>query len=204
MRRSIYTVGYGNRPIDEVLSLIAHYGVQVVADVRSWPYSARFPDFSREALSAHLKQASVMYVFLGDELGARPTDPDLYVAGRVSYEAMARSSAFRGGIERVELGIEKYRCALLCAEKDPLDCHRAVLIGRCLQSEGIEVQHIDASGEIEAQEALEWRLLRRYKLEQVPLFDSVSSKAATDEAYARRGKELAYDIDAAYRARRDE
>jgi len=199
--KTVYTIGYGNRPLEKFLDLVRQYEIETVCDVRSSPYSSRFPHFTREPLSQALRGIDVKYVFLGNELGARPSDPDLYEDGRASYKAMANSAAFRQGIERVETGAEQYTLALLCAEKDPLDCHRAILISPALVASGIVVNHIDAGGRLESQSELEGRLLRKLGLDQVPLFGSLSDSDPIEQAYSRRGYELAYDIEADYRTR---
>ena len=201
MRDVIYTVGYGNRPIDQFLGLITHYKIDAVCDVRSSPYSSRFPDFAREPLREALLAIGTKYVFLGEELGARPSDPDMYENGRASYPAMRHSSAFRQGIERIEAGLRTYSLALLCAEKDPLDCHRSILIAPALVSSGYVVNHVDAKGALETHSDLESRLLRMFGLDQGTLFGSLGRSEALDEAYRRRGHDLAYDVDAAYRER---
>jgi uncharacterized protein (DUF488 family) len=194
---TIYTIGYGNRTIEEFLALLMCHGIQVVCDVRSGPYSSRFPEFSREPLSKILASNGIKYLFMGDVLGARPLDPDMYVNGRASYDAMRKSSAFNNGIERLEIGSEKYRVAIMCAEKDPFDCHRAILIGRRLEEDGIKVLHIDAVGQTETQSALEVRLLKHTN-NQTSLFDSSQPSEVLAAAYAQRGFELSYDVDAAY------
>lgn len=198
---TVYTIGYGNRPIDNFISILRKYRIEVVCDVRSSPYSSRFPDYNQNALSTSLRNAGAKYIFLGEELGARPSDPDLYKNGRASYPAMANSSAFRRGIERIETGLKKFCVGILCAEKDPLDCHRAILIAPVLAAAGITVNHIDARGSVESHEHLESRLLRAFGLEQRPLFESPDQADPLIEAYRRRGEDLAYDIDAAYRSR---
>lgn len=197
----IFSIGYGNRSTNDFLSLLRRNDIQVVCDVRSTPYSGRFPDFSREALHSLLKQHGIKYLFMGDVLGARPSDPDCYVAGRASYKAMACSSAFQQGIERVQVGATKCNLALMCAEKEPMDCHRAILICRQLASEGFDVLHIDAKGKIEAHSDFEARLLKHYKLDQTSLFDERPSTTALSEAYDRREQEIAYVV-AAYSAGR--
>jgi len=196
----VYTLGYGNRSIEDFLSLLQRYEIEVVCDVRSAPYSSRFPDFSREVLQAALKGCGLRYLFMGELLGARPSDPDCYENGRVSYDLLSKSSAFRQGIERVETGAETLRIALMCAEKDPLDCHRAVLISRWLSHSGISILHIDATGDIETHSQFEARLLKRFKLDQASLFDLRSNEEALNEAYIRRGHDLAFDAAAVYSA----
>lgn len=190
--KTIYTIGYGNRPIEDFLGLMRHYGIETVCDVRSSPYSFRFPHFTRESLAQALSGINVEYVFLGNELGARPSDPDLYEDGRASYKAMALSAAFRQGIERVEVGAENSTLALLCAEKDPLDCHRAILISPALIASGAVVNHIVPGGRLESQSELEVRLLRKLGLDQLPLIGSPGDSNPIEQAYSRRGYELAY------------
>ncbi len=197
----ILTVGYGNRDINAFLALLRRYRIDVICDVRSTPYSARYESFNRETLQIVLRESGIRYLFLGELLGARPSDPDLYVAGRASYEAMEQSSMYRQGIERLEIGMGSYRIAIMCAEKDPLDCHRAVLIGRTLVRNGTPVQHIGPDGRLEPHAELERRMLRKCGLLQASLFEPSSDSATLAEAYKKRGAELAYDIEAAYRKR---
>lgn len=200
-RDVVLTIGYGNRPIDAFLGLIKRHEIDAICDVRSSPYSSRFPDFSREPLREALLGIGTKYVFLGEELGARPSGADMYEGGRASYEAMKKSSAFRQGIERIEAGLKTYSLALLCAEKDPLNCHRSILIARTLVRNGYVVNHIGAKDELESHSDLESRLLRMFGLDQGLLFGSLDRLEALEEAYRRRGHDLAYDVDAAYRGR---
>lgn len=197
----LYTIGYGNRTIGDFLGLLKRYEIKAVCDVRSVPYSSRYPDYVREALCEALRRIDIDYVFLGRELGARPSDPELYENGRASYQAMAKSPVFLGGIQRVKNGLTKYSIALLCAERDPLDCHRAILISPVLVEDGIAVTHIDSKGDLESHGDLESRLLRKLGLDQARLFGAPSDVRPIEEAYRRRGLDLAYDVEAAYRAR---
>jgi uncharacterized protein (DUF488 family) len=201
LKRSVYTIGYGGRTIDDVVALITKHRVAAIADVRTTPYSNRYPAFAREQLQQTLQTLRVSYVFLGEELGARPSDPAMYDKGRVSYRLLRSSSAFRSGIARISGGSESLQIALLCAEKDPLACHRAILIAPALVREGLQVLHIGANGGVESQADLERRLLALYGLDQVPLFSHSDDGRALDEAYSRRSAELAYDVEAAYRTR---
>jgi len=129
--------------------------------VRSRPHSRWSPQFNKHALGTALGENNVAYVFLGKELGGRPEDPALLKNGKPNYEAMSRSDLFRAGIERIIEGAKTHRIALLCAERDPLDCHRFLLIGRHLASRAVPMAHILASGEIEAQEETEGRFRSR-------------------------------------------
>lgn len=105
--KKAFTVGYGNRDFEQFVNLLKENLIEVVCDVRSSPYSKRFGNFNRETLQISLQSFLIKYVFLGDSLGARPSDPEMYINGRASYEMIEKSSNYAQGIERLELGIEK-------------------------------------------------------------------------------------------------
>src|SRR5262249_13683729 len=135
------------------------------ADVRSTPYSRFNPQFRREKLQASLAEAGIQYVFLGAELGARSSDPACYDAdGRVSYAKLARTELFRSGIQRLITGSAQYRIAIRCAEREPLECHRTILVARELVREGVPVMHILADGSLEPHEHAMQRLITNLKL----------------------------------------
>ena len=149
-KHPIFTIGHSSHSLEDFLALLSRHHVTAVADVRSAPWSRFNPHFSRNALSAVLKARGIRYVYLGRELGGRPDDPALYdEAGQVDYEQVAQTDVFRDGIARVVGGAADHRIALMCAEKEPLDCHRTHLVARALDAEGVEVAHILADGGIE-------------------------------------------------------
>ena len=146
----IFTIGHSNHSLEDFLALLSKHRVTAVADVRSAPWSRFNPHFNRNALFAALEARGVRYVYLGRELGGRPDDPALYDEnGHVHYERIAQTSGFRDGIARVAGGAASHRIALMCAEKEPLDCHRTHLVARALDAEGVAVMHILADGGIE-------------------------------------------------------
>ena len=185
----VFTIGHSSHPIEKFIKLLNTHRIDVVADVRSQPYSRHFPWFSKEPLKIALRKAGIRYVFLGQEFGARRDEPECYIDGVVDYERIAKTSTFAAGLERLRKGREKYRIALMCAEKDPLDCHRTVLVSR-YASDFADVQHILAKGGIETHAEAETRLLKRFNQEASDLF--ASSKTILNQAYERRGKEIAY------------
>lgn len=146
---TIFTVGHSTHPPDVFLGLLRRHGISAVADVRSAPFSRRFPQFDKPALSRSLKDAEIGYVFMGRALGARPDDPSCYAGGRVSYRRLAARPAFLDGVARLKKGARDHRIALMCAEREPLDCHRTILVARALDLEGIAVLHIHADGRLE-------------------------------------------------------
>jgi uncharacterized protein (DUF488 family) len=156
MAAPIYTIGYGNRSIENFIQLLATYHIQYLVDIRSFPYSRPHADFSKAALMLHLKKASVQYVFMGDALGGRPVDQSCYVDGKVDYTKVKDSSNYQKGIQRLQTAFQKQlTVALMCSELRPQECHRSKLVGNTLQGMGIDVDHIDEMGNCKTQQEIE-------------------------------------------------
>ena len=147
------------------MELLRRHRVTALADVRSAPYSRFNPHFNRELLAASLKARGIRYVYLGRELGGRSDDPDDYEEGHIRYDRLARTDRFKDGIDRVARGAAEHRIALMCAEKEPLDCHRTLLVGRALDRRGVKVEHILADGRLEPHTMAMDRLLARLDLD---------------------------------------
>ena len=172
----VLTVGHSNHSPEAFLALLTRHGVTALGDVRSAPYSRFNPHFSRKALSAFLAASGIAYVWLGRELGGRPDDPACYEDGQLRYDRLARTGHYREGIERVLRGAAEHRLALMCAEKDPLHCHRALLVSRSLDDEGLDVAHILADGSLELHESVMDRLLAAHRPDE-DLFAEPKSRA---------------------------
>jgi uncharacterized protein (DUF488 family) len=186
----VYTIGHSTHSIEGFIELLVSHGATVVADVRSRPYSRFNPQFNRESLRADLKKVGISYVFLGRELGARCEDRACYVDGTVQYDLLARTGLFQEGLERVAEGASRHRIALMCAEKDPLTCHRAILVCRHLATRGIAAQHILEDGRLEIHDDAISRLLTEVGIGERDLFRG--REELTAEAYDRRGRQIAY------------
>ncbi len=158
---SVFTVGHATHSLAEFLGLLGKHGVTAVADVRSAPYSRFNPHFNRETLARDLEAAGVRYFFLGGQLGGKPRDLACYEGGRVNYERVRETEAFRKGLDRVIRGAQEHRIALMCAEKDPLGCHRTRLVSFALARQGVEVAHILGNGDLEPHRETEDRLLEQ-------------------------------------------
>jgi uncharacterized protein (DUF488 family) len=174
-RRRIFTIGHSNHALEIFLDLLRQHGVEVLVDVRSQPYSRYTPHFTATALKSAVLEAGLRYLYLGKELGGRP-DPDndafYNPEGHVYYNRVAEWSCFQEGIERVLTGIARYRVALLCAEEDPIDCHRHLLIGWVLQDRhDVEVLHIRGDGSVQAERELREAEERKYEGVQQTLFN---------------------------------
>lgn len=153
MSKPVYTIGHGTRKADDFLSLLKKFNIKYLLDVRSRPYSRFNPQYNKQQLQSFLQEHGITYVFMGDTLGGRPDDPDCYdVHGRISYDVLKEKKYFREGIARVRTALEKdLDIALMCSERKPEECHRSRLIGQVLFSEGIELRHIDETGELKDQ-----------------------------------------------------
>ena len=184
------TIGHSNHSLETFVALLQQHGVSALADVRSAPYSRFNPQFNRKALEGSLKGIGIKYAFLGRALGGRPDDPSCYENGRVRYDRLARTPLFREGLERVVEGAGRERIALMCAEKEPLDCHRTILVGRSLVGRGVAVAHILADGSLEPHDETMSRLLDSMGLPRGDLLQS--REQLIEEALAHRERRIAY------------
>jgi uncharacterized protein (DUF488 family) len=155
----IYTIGYGSRSIDELVATLRQHGIAYLVDVRSAPYSRYKPEYSKEALAATLQAQGIRYLFLGEQLGGRPADPELYNDGKVNYEKVKLQPFYQAGLERVQQAFrQQLYVVLMCSEGKPAQCHRSKLIGASLASLDIPVVHIDEQGALKSQEDVMYEL----------------------------------------------
>ena len=191
--QQVFTIGHSTHTLAHFTSLLKPHGITVVGDVRSRPYSRANPQFNRETLKQNLRQVGIGYVFLGKELGARSEDPSCYVDGKVQYERLAETDLFRQGMDRLRSEINTSRLALMCAEKDPLNCHRTILVARHLFALRMTVQHILADGTLESHAQVLNRLIRQLGLLEKDLFRSRDDVLL--DAYKLQGDRIAYVAD---------
>jgi len=187
-QHQMFTVGHSTHPYCDFLSLLQRHGIEVIADVRSSPFS-RFSWFNRSDLEKALKESGIRYVFLGKELGARREERECYIGARADYDLISLTSAFQSGMERLKIGVQKFRVALMCSEREPLDCHRTVLVCRHAKPFA-EIFHIHADGHLETHEEAEIRMMSRYRANEGDMF--LSKIELLNEAYRRRGEEINY------------
>ncbi len=188
----VYTIGHSNHSPEAFLALLRKHAVDEVVDVRSSPASRYYPQFNHGVLSDALERAGIDYVFLGGELGGRPADRSCYdEEGRVSYARLADTDLFDDGIGRVVRAADERRVVVMCSEKDPQDCHRALLIAVALEGHGVVVEHILADGSIEKHDETVNRLLDRFKLPRSgDMFRSRDEVVV--EALARQASKVAF------------
>ena len=185
----LFTIGHSTQSWEQYFALLLRHRIEAIGDVRSSPYSPRFPQYNREILDRALRAANIRYVFLGDELGARRAERDCYVEGVARYDRIARTAAFRAGLKRVQTGVARFRLALMCAEKDPLECHRTILVCRQFRND-MDIRHILGDGSLETHIDAETRLMAEEKIPGEDLFAPREELIA--KAYDRRGGKIAY------------
>ncbi len=193
MAETLYTVGHSNGSTDRLIGLLRRHAITAVADVRSQPYSRFNPQFNRDALASSLKNVGLEYVFLGQELGARSEDPSCYREGRARYSLIAKTVAFEAGISRLRKGMERFRVAVLCAEKEPLICHRGILISRYMHEQGTTVLHILEDGTLENHDLSLSRLLALHRIQESNLF--LSREQLIADAYEKQADEIQYSTE---------
>lgn len=186
----VFTVGHSNHEIDAFVQLLQRNGVTAIADVRSSPYSRFSPQFNRDTLKSILERHRIAYVFMGEELGARRAEPECYDGPTARYDLIAKSPAFHRGLQRLKEGMSKYQVAMMCAEKDPITCHRMVLVAHALKQNGVTVLHIRENGEVESNDEAEERMLNAVGLPASDLFQSRDQ--LVEQAYERQGRKIAW------------
>jgi uncharacterized protein (DUF488 family) len=192
MISDIYTIGHSTHSMDTFVQLLKSHLITAICDVRSKPYSRFNPQFNRERLKEELRQQNIAYVFLGLELGGRTTEPDCILDGRVQYKCLAKTEKFRKGIDRIERGMRDYRIALMCAEKDPINCHRMLLIGKYLKNRNIQIKHILEDGKIEKNSDTENRLMDALNIPPRDFF--LSHEELIERAYELQSQKIAYIV----------
>ena len=196
--KTLLTVGHSNLEFEQFIRLLRDSTVELLVDVRSRPQSSRFPQFSQPGFERLLGAEGISYLFLGEELGGRPDDPDAYRSnGVVDYRARRKAYAFRAGLERLLKELEVRTLAMMCAEEDPLECHRFLMICPELVRAGIPPLHIRKGSRTEAQEAAENRLLAAAGFGAIAantLFPEARTEAL-ENAYEIQAEKFAFRID---------
>lgn len=144
---TIYSIGHSNHTIEKFIRLLKLHGIQILADVRSSPYSRYVTHFNRLDLEDAVERQGIQYLFMGDTLGGRPEGDEFYDAeGHVLYSRLAQTPFFLKGIERLVDEAAMSRVAFMCSEEDPTNCHRHLLISRVLGDQDVHVRHIRGDG----------------------------------------------------------
>jgi uncharacterized protein (DUF488 family) len=197
---SCKTVGHSTYSIQQFIEVLKAHSINCIVDVRSTPYSRHNPQFNRETFKTDLELHETTYIFMGDCLGARYDNYDLqFIDGKVDFMLVRQRPEFQDAIQRVIEGINKgYRIALMCAEKNPFDCHRFVLVSYALSKQNVDIEHILSEVKKVSQKELEDHLISKYNLynPQLSLFDQQGShEELLNQAYELRNRDIAYQKD---------
>lgn len=193
---TIYTIGYSGFSIDEYIKALHKYGISSVIDVRSTPYSRYFEVYNAPRLKETLNKERIHYRNYDMEFGARQKDKSYYPNGYLDFELFSKSESFQSGLEKLEEGMRQgFSMALMCSEKDPLTCHRAILVSRAFHEKGYKVIHILPHDKECTQEDIETRLLALYapSWQGSDLFTSREDVVA--DAYREQNKKIGYTIE---------
>jgi uncharacterized protein (DUF488 family) len=194
----LFTIGYTAFQVEEFVDVIKHYGVNVVVDVRSLPYSEHYAQYNKENIEQMLSTNKIHYRNYSDEFGAHQTEKQYFSRnGYLDFELFAESARFKRGFEKIKMSLARgFRIALMCAEKDPATCHRSIMVSRAFHKDGNAVSHILANGDIESQDGIELRLLDKYfpNRNQLTLFEEQPGEQLTAMAYQKRNAEIGYRL----------
>lgn len=199
--RKIFTVGHSQHNIDYFISMLHTYEINYLIDVRSMPFSKYATEYNKEIVKVSLAESNIKYVFMGENFGARPKNKDLYSAkGYLDFSKMKKSNKFLEGIDSLIKGIDQgNRIALMCTEKEPIECHRAILVANAFFEKGIEVEHILADNTVQTHRELNKQLLDihfpdRY---QISLFENenLTEKEFLNKAYEIQNEKIGYQTE---------
>ena len=183
----LFTVGHSNHTSDYFLSLLRRHDITAICDVRSAPRSRMNPQFDQNELREFLKSNGIEYVFLGASLGARPKERECYKDGRALYSLISETPAFKRSLDRVRKGADSFNLALMCAEHDPITCHRTIMV--CRHVDDLSINHILSDGSIESHDNA---LVRLVKTLGVKGTMTESNRSIINAAYDIQGSRICY------------
>ncbi len=193
MNKELFTIGHSTHALEYFIALLKQHSITAVCDVRSHPHSRYNPQFNRESLQKELQKHRIEYLFLGKELGARRENPACYENGKVQYKRLEHDPSFQQGLTKITQELEAHSPALMCAEKEPLHCHRMIFVCRKIRPQIRYIKHILANGSTETNEQAEDRLLHAWQIDSnMDLFGRPKDDFL-DEAYDKQGEKIAYD-----------
>lgn len=202
MKNVLYTIGHSNHTIERFIKLLKQHEINCVVDVRSNPYSRYNEQFNRENIKIQLNQNGIYYIFMGEEFGARRKEKELYtIDGYLDFEKTVKSSKFLNGVERIKEGLKRnFNIAIMCTEKNPIDCHRNIMIAKYFYDIGYEVKNILENGEIVEQQEINRQLVDNYfpdrnQISFLPEKNLDNYDELVKKAYKLKNKEIGYVLE---------
>jgi len=187
----LFTIGHSVHSLEHFVNILKLNDIKAIADVRALPYSKFTPQFNREGLQEFLKGEDIDYIFSGKELGARWKNPECYSSNKVIFSKVANMKPFQEGLLQLAEVASRMRTAIMCAEKDPLACHRTLLVARYGKKHFSDIRHILEDGTVESGRHADQRLLAAYHLDAEDLFSSGEERL--NIAYTKRAEKIAYE-----------
>ncbi len=199
---TVYTIGYTAFDLSDFIKVLKQYKISCLIDVRSIPKSSYYKDFDDTNLSILLKNNGILYRNYKQEFGARQENNKFYNdKGYLDFTAFSKSKQFNDGIDKIRKAQKMgYVVCLMCAEKDPINCHRTILIARNLDKQGFCVKHILSNKQSCDQKEIDKRLLDNFfpNRDQVSLFNenNLSDEQILEEAYRLKNEEIGFRLEA--------
>ena len=197
MVNTVYTIGYSGFSINDFITTLKKYHISLIVDVRSSPFSNHFPEYNRDVLESCLRTQGIYYRNYACEFGARQNDRRYYnQEGYLDFEIFAKSQYFLKGIQKLCNSMKQnYTFALMCAEKDPICCHRTILVARAFFNRGYNVIHLLENGKTITQQEINLRLIEKYypDRDQMTFFETVQDDTILlEKAYRKQNAEIGY------------
>ena len=193
---TVYTIGYAGFAIDDFMAVLRQNKIALVVDVRSDPHSQWRSEYNMEHMQLVLKKQGIYYRNYAEEFGARQENRNFYPNGYLDFELFSGSSQFRNGVNKLVNSMKKHYCfVLMCAEKDPFECHRCILVARAFHELGYKIVHLLPGGETCTQEDIELRLLNRFEpnRDQGYMFEEMlSEREYLSRAYRKQNAAIGF------------
>lgn len=196
--KEIYTIGYSGFKIEDFINTLKKYNINSVIDVRSNPHSQFYVDYNKENLENTLKTNKIIYRNYKDEFGARQEDKSFYTNGCLNFKAFSQSKIFQSGLKKIinamPLG---YTFVLMCSEKEPIRCHRNIMVARVFFEQGYEVKNILSDGTYVTQDEIEKELVNIYypNREQLSLLsEPLTWNEMVENCYKLQNHKIGYRI----------
>ncbi|MFA7657904.1 MAG: DUF488 domain-containing protein [Candidatus Gastranaerophilaceae bacterium] len=199
---SVFTIGYAAFHIDDFIDVLKSHKISHLIDVRSNPVSEYFQDYNSFNLEPKLRQHNIIYENFALEFGARQCNKEFFSKGGcVDFEKFTQSEQFKNGLTKIKNGLNAgTNFVLMCAEKDPINCHRSIMIAHAMQKNGIEVLHIMSDKQLQSQSEIDKRLLELYFSDrnQLNLFaQSSDEQELIEQAYKKQNEKIGYRLEQA-------
>lgn len=195
MKGTLFTIGYSGYMINDFISELQKYKINVLIDVRSDPFSQRYPDYNKPNLESILKRNGIYYRNYAVEFGARQEERRFYsLDGFMNFELFVQSEQFKVGERKIIDSLSQgYHIVLMCAEKDPVQCHRAIMVAPQFYRQGYEIIHLMPNGTTKTQVDVENELLNIYfpNMNQLSMLEpQKSEEEVIKDAYRKQNQKI--------------